>query len=206
MNKTIKQNVTNSLVVNVIPNASHQFVMTTEEVAIGYGVTEANIRKHKKLNPDDFVEGKHFVKGVTISTTPLKNAQPNQTYWTKKGIVRFGFFIKSPSAKLFRDWAEDLIFEKLEATSPAPPKATLTSQQQRVQQHYHLIDAIRQNLVRGDLADVAKKNCFSRDATQNVMRGESKNVSIIKALFERAKSNRQTLAHNVQDMINQLTA
>lgn len=33
----------------------------------------------------------------------------NTTLWTKRGIVRLGFFIRSEQAKLFRNWAEELI-------------------------------------------------------------------------------------------------
>lgn len=31
--------------------------------------------------------------------------------WTKRGVVRLGFFIKTPMAKEFRDWAEDYIID-----------------------------------------------------------------------------------------------
>jgi len=45
----------------------------------------------------------------------------DQTLWTKRGIVRLGFFIKSERAKLFRDWAEDFILRPAElAQLPAP--------------------------------------------------------------------------------------
>ena len=114
MQKEIKMQVTAELAVNVIPNQNYDYVMTTKEVAHGYGVSPQNIREHQRVN-DDFVEGKHFVKGVSFSDTLGKNAQPHQIFWTKRGIVRLGFFIKSEQAKLFRDWAEDLIINMLEA-------------------------------------------------------------------------------------------
>ena len=114
MQKEIKMQVTAELAVNVIPNQNYDYVMTTKEVAHGYGVSPQNIREHQRVN-DDFTEGKHFIKGVRISDTLGKNAQPHQVFWTKRGIVRLGFFIKSERAKLFRDWAEDLIINVLEA-------------------------------------------------------------------------------------------
>ena len=45
--------------------------------------------------------------------------------WTKRGIIRLGFFIKSDRARLFRDWAEELIINPRQvknprALSPAP--------------------------------------------------------------------------------------
>lgn len=102
--------VTAELAVNVIPNENYEYLMTTKEVAEGYGVTPQNIREHQRCN-DDFIEGKHFIKGISISDTLGKNAQPHQVFWTKRGIVRLGFFIKSERAKLFRDWAEELIIK-----------------------------------------------------------------------------------------------
>ena len=114
MQKEIQMQVTAELAVNVIPNQNYDYVMTTKEVAHGYGVSPQNIREHQRVN-DDFVEGKHFVKGVSFSEKNGKNAQPHQIFWTKRGIVRLGFFIKSEQAKLFRDWAEDLIINVLEA-------------------------------------------------------------------------------------------
>ena len=114
MQKEIKMQVTAELAVNVIPNQNYDYVMTTKEVAHAYDVSPQNIREHQRVN-DDFIEGKHFIKGVRISDTLGKNAQPHQVFWTKRGIVRLGFFIKSERSKLFRDWAEDLIINVLEA-------------------------------------------------------------------------------------------
>lgn len=118
--------VTAELAVNVIPNENYEYLMTTKEVANGYGVTPQNIREHQRCN-EEFVEGKHFVKGISISDTLEKNAQPHQIFWTKRGIVRLGFFIKSERAKLFRDWAEELIIKIDEQTDlfgmAIPPKA-----------------------------------------------------------------------------------
>lgn len=104
--------VTEGLSVTIIPNSNFEFLMTSKEVAHAYGVSYGNIREHMRVN-DDFIEGKHFLKGVSISDTQT-NVQPHQIFWTKRGIIRLGFFIKSERAKLFRDWAEDLILSKLE--------------------------------------------------------------------------------------------
>lgn len=110
--------VTDGLTVTVHPNANHEFLMPTKEVATGYGVSPHTVRFHLSNNPTDFLEGKHFIKGVGISNTLGKNAQPHQVYYTKRGVVRLGFFIKSDRARMFRDWAEDLIIHQLEQFSP----------------------------------------------------------------------------------------
>jgi hypothetical protein len=109
--------VTDGLTVAVIPDLNHEFLMPTKDVAKGYGVSSETIRGHQHRNSDDFSEGKHFIKGVSISNTLRKNAQPHQIYFTKRGIVRLGFFIKSERARMFRDWAEDLIIHRLDEFS-----------------------------------------------------------------------------------------
>ena len=100
--------VTDGLAVAVIQNSNFEFIMPTKDVALGYGISGGTIRKHQERYNDDFLEGKHFVRGATISHT-LPNVQPHAVFWTKAGVVRLGFFIKSERAKLFRDWAESVI-------------------------------------------------------------------------------------------------
>lgn len=102
--------VTDGLTVAVIQDSSYEFLMPTKDVAVGFGVSEYNIRQHKSTNPDEFIEGKHFAKGVSISHT-LQNAQPHAIYWTKAGILKLGMFIKSERAKVFRDWAVSVILK-----------------------------------------------------------------------------------------------
>ena len=112
--------VAENLIVTVEPNKEHEFLMTTSEVAKGYGVSGGVIRKHKIEHKDELIEGKHFIvventkmnranNGATFSNSDTKSATYKKTLWTKRGIVRLGFFIKSVRAKLFRDLAEDLV-------------------------------------------------------------------------------------------------
>jgi hypothetical protein len=112
--------VTNGLAVAVIQDTAHEFLMPTRDVALGYGVAANTIRSTVNYHLDEFMDGKHFVKGVGISNT-LKNVQPHQVFWTKAGIIRLGFFIKSERAKIFRDWAESVIL-RVEAPSVELPK------------------------------------------------------------------------------------
>lgn len=107
--------VTEGVTVNVIPNREHEYLMPTSEVALGYGISESGLRHAYMRHGDELLDGKHWLKGVTISPTleKGKNEQPNQVFWTKRGIVRLGFFVRSERAKLFRNWAEDLIINNL---------------------------------------------------------------------------------------------
>lgn len=106
--------VTDGLSVTVLPNPTHQFLMTTKEVANGYGVTDYAIRQNKVSLSNELIEGKHFVLAVSIPhgelPSTLKCAH-NAVLWTKRGVVRLGFAMRSDRAKLFRDWAEELIIK-----------------------------------------------------------------------------------------------
>ena len=100
--------VTEGVTVRVLPDERHEYLMTTREVANGYGVTEYAVRQHKLQHSEELQEGKHFVLAVSISNGT--NGIPhNAILWTKRGVVRLGFFIKSERARLFRDWAEELV-------------------------------------------------------------------------------------------------
>lgn len=109
--------VSNSLTVQIIPNGEFEFLATSNEVAKGYGISVSSLRGHQNYHKDELIEDVHYVKGVRISNT-LKNKQPHQIYWTKAGIIRLGFFIKSERAKIFRDWAENVILQRLNAPKP----------------------------------------------------------------------------------------
>ncbi len=121
MTKEIQMQVSEEIAVKVLPHLEHEFLMTTKEVAHGYGTSEYVIRRSKSDHSVELIEGKHFIKGIDITpkgvtkSHTLGNAQPHQVFWTKRGIVRLGFFIKSKQAILFRDWAEDVIIQTLES-------------------------------------------------------------------------------------------
>lgn len=135
--------VNDGLAVAVIQNVSFEFLMPTRDVALGYGISGGTIRDHQSKNPDDFKRGKHYVKGVDISDT-LSNVQPHQVFWTKAGIIRLGFFIKSERAKLFRDWAESVI---LNYSAPAVQLPEVTKRKH---------NRLTQDRMISILADIAK--------------------------------------------------
>lgn len=118
-------NVTDNLTVSIMPNNDHEFLMSTTEVAKGYGIATETLRGHRFTHKDELIENKHFVKGVCFSNTLDKrvNFQPHQILWTKQGVIRLGFFIKSERAKLFRDFVEQLALNYLEKKLPAWPDA-----------------------------------------------------------------------------------
>jgi hypothetical protein len=110
--KALSLTVTEGLTVTILPDSNHEFLMSTKQVASGFGVSDYNIRQHKLEHSFELIEGKHFISGVSIPHAASTGSSKG-TLWTKRGIVRLGFFIKSERAKLFRDWAEELVIEKM---------------------------------------------------------------------------------------------
>ena len=103
----------NNISLDVRPHPQFDWGLTGREVALGYGVSEGVIRRHKQNHADELIERKHWV--VQKMNTP--GGAQQVTYWTKRGIVRLGFFVKSEQAKKFRDWAEDLVISLNEAST-----------------------------------------------------------------------------------------
>ena len=120
MQKEIKMQVTEEISVRVLPNVTHEFLMTTKEVAHGYGTSTYAIQQAFHRHPDELSEGRHYFTALTfcqsekINHPKQINLPHNAILFTKRGIVRLGFFIKSERAKLFRDWAEDVIINVLD--------------------------------------------------------------------------------------------
>lgn len=115
--------VVESDIIPVRPSDEHEFLVEGKLVAQGYGVTPQAIRMHKRRNYEDLIEGKHWVKLERVTNCDARS--PSTTYepldgseasifWTKRGVVRLGFFILSERARLFRDAAEDLIIAQME--------------------------------------------------------------------------------------------
>lgn len=114
-------NVTDELSVTIIPNSEYEFLIPTKDVAAGYGINPSTLRTHVYRHSDEFTEGIHFLVNVTISNGDTKGGCTRTTMWTKAGVIRLGFFIKSERAKLFRDWAEQLILAVVGHKQPLLP-------------------------------------------------------------------------------------
>ena len=145
LKQVVNLQVTDGLTVAVLQHQTHEFIMPTKDVALGYGVSPGTIRNHQASHSDDLVYGRHFIKGVDLIDT-LTNSQPHAIYWTKSGIIRLGFIIQSKRGKMFRDWAETVV---LQALSPQLPKSLPDAPKRR---HNRL----SQERLVGILADVAR--------------------------------------------------
>lgn len=98
--------------IEVTPSDKHEFLVSTKDVAAGYKIEVNTIHEHKKNHADELIKDKHFIPKVIGSGKP-------KILWTKRGVMRLGFFIRSERAKRFRDWIEDFVIQGLEAQTPA---------------------------------------------------------------------------------------
>lgn len=125
--------VMNDLTVQIIPNNNFEFLMDSATVAKGYGVSFQNIASHKSNHRDELIYGQHFLPASAIEIFNSDPTTPhNKIFWTKAGVIRLGFFIKSERAKRFRDWAEHLVISELNRQQelfkrPAPVKKPVTN-------------------------------------------------------------------------------
>ena len=108
------------------PDETHEWLLSSKDVAEGYGLSAGGVRKTKERYADELVEGKHY---LNVTKRHAQNVTGNSkarsvTMWTKKGVVRLGFLIKTPLAKQFRDWAEDFIINSSEPKQDTPSLPT----------------------------------------------------------------------------------
>ncbi|MFY9090145.1 phage antirepressor KilAC domain-containing protein [Arcobacter aquimarinus] len=118
--ETISIEISDELVVEVQPNVEHEWLLSSKDVAEGYGLSESGLRNTKTRYSDELLEGTHWV----LSQNGTKLGGRPSTYWTKEGVVMLGFFIKTPTAKEFRRWASNFIVEK--SKEPKAPSIPMT--------------------------------------------------------------------------------
>ncbi|EEZ8703021.1 TPA: phage antirepressor KilAC domain-containing protein [Escherichia coli] len=134
-------------------------VVTTETLARGYGVDEANIRNNLSRNLDRFEEGKHYLlltglklrefkNRVTGSYSVGKNAR-SLTLWTERGAARMSKIVDTNEAWAFFEKLEDSYFRQKEQQPVAIPQtlpealrlaAELAEQKQLLEQKAHQLN------------------------------------------------------------------
>ncbi|HHR6164998.1 TPA: ORF6N domain-containing protein [Providencia alcalifaciens] len=103
-------------------------VVTTETLAAGYGVDEANIRMNLSNNRDRFVEGVHIITLRSDALRLFRNQvkdiysvnkhTTSLTLWTEKGAARMSKIVDSDEAWSFFEKMEDAYFR------PAPTEVS----------------------------------------------------------------------------------
>ncbi|MEP0918969.1 hypothetical protein NC981_19230 [Leptolyngbya sp. DQ-M1] len=96
------------------------WALPTALVAEGFGCTAEAVRSHKTRNRSELREGAHWIKVIDPDNIA-------RIYWSKRGIMRLGFLIDSPRAKLFRDAAESYLVPSLELEPEPVPSTELAA-------------------------------------------------------------------------------
>lgn len=108
----IKVEISDELVVEVQPHVEHEWLLSSKDVAEGYGLSDSSLRSAKSRYSDELIDGTHFITVTNSDANPRAGIPHSETYWTKEGVVMLGFFIKTPTAKEFRRWASNYIVSK----------------------------------------------------------------------------------------------
>jgi prophage antirepressor-like protein len=167
----------NDVELHLQAHPQHEFLLTNKEVALGYGITANSINKHKAEHADELIEGKHWLR-LEVQT---RGGKQKIIHWTKKGIVRLGFFIKSKKAKEFRDWAEDYIV-----------KEQITPTQ---------LDLITPYEVRRDLATARRKLTIEKNKHKNLVKLYEKTLNENETLKQKMKQQLSLIVTNVSNEI-----
>ena len=109
---------------------------------------------HKKENKENIKE-----RLFSQPHCKSKGYKFKQIFWTKRGIVRLGFFIKSERAKMFRDWAEDLVINKIdEAYQVQAQVQQLSLFPEPVKRNHNRLTKERMIDILADVAKIEDKN------------------------------------------------
>lgn len=106
-----------------------QRVVTTEQMAAGYGTDEVNIRKNLSRNLDRFEEGKHHFLLTGSELKEFKNLVPKShlvskhtsqlILWTERGAARMSKIVDTDQAWGYHEYLVEFYFTQRDAI-PAP--------------------------------------------------------------------------------------
>ncbi|BEN05088.1 ORF6N domain-containing protein [Serratia bockelmannii] len=105
-----------------------QRVVTTEQMAAGYGTDVANIKVNYSRNANRFVEGKHFFKvvgkeladlRVSFSYLQISSKTRSLMLWTERGAANHAKMLETDQAWSYYDEMVEFYFTRREAL-PAP--------------------------------------------------------------------------------------
>jgi prophage antirepressor-like protein len=170
-------------IMEFIEDDLHHFILSHNDTAKGYGVATASLLRTKGRHKDELIDNKHYV----LKQMQTKGGLQDKLFWTKRGIVRLGFFIKSEQAKRFRDWAEDLILSSSTAQNPLKQR---TKELEYAQRQLELFEkaflkiGIRDKYELAIASNSAVKNETGIDfielSGKNIVKPTNENIEIIK--------------------------
>ena len=123
MTNLITVEINEDVFIEVQEDSKYEWVISSEDVAEGYGMSASSLRSVKSRNTHKFVEGTHFIM-ITSSVADCNsrdNLKSKKLMWTKSGVLKIGMQgINTPLADAFVDWAVSFIIKKQEEAIKAP--------------------------------------------------------------------------------------
>src|SRR5580692_9725043 len=92
----------------VFTGDSRRWYMTVEDVALGYGVRRQTIMTHLQDHADELRDG---IEKDAVGITDTIGRRQQKTVLYRDGVIKMGFFVRSPQAKEFRQWATNLVVQ-----------------------------------------------------------------------------------------------
>ncbi|ECZ9690699.1 ORF6N domain-containing protein [Salmonella enterica subsp. enterica serovar Potsdam] len=103
-----------------------QRVVTTEQLAAGYGTDAENIRRNFNRNKSRFIEGKHYFQitgpelenlRVTFSPAQISNKTRSLTLWTERGAANHAKMLETDQAWSYHEDLVEFYFTQRNATA-----------------------------------------------------------------------------------------
>lgn len=94
-----------------IPHPEHEWTLTSVEIVEALECDPSAVRHAIGRHGAELLEGRHW-----YSVTERHAGKQPRTIWTKRGLIRLSFFVRSAKAIAFRDWAEDLVLSVMEGS------------------------------------------------------------------------------------------
>lgn len=103
-----------------------QRVVTTEQLAAGYGTDAENIRRNFNRNKSRFIEGKHYFQitgpelenlRVTFSPAQISNKTRSLTLWTERGAANHAKMLETDQAWGYHEDLVEFYFTQRNATA-----------------------------------------------------------------------------------------
>lgn len=103
-----------------------QRVVTTEQLAAGYGTDAENIRRNFNRNKSRFIEGKHYFQitgpelenlRVTFSPAQISNKTRSLTLWTERGAANHAKMLETNQAWSYHEDLVEFYFTQRNATA-----------------------------------------------------------------------------------------
>jgi len=97
------------LMINIIADKDHGFLIIGRDVALGYGVSHNTVRCHKFHNKDkELFEGLDYFNNLDVSDFYPDSTEVKSTVYTKSGAVKMGKHVRGNRSKAFMDYLKNL--------------------------------------------------------------------------------------------------